>query len=114
MVYSIVEEGGMPFHRFCQLVYGEENAFDDNYRLNYNRVIANVLKYVSLSNELEAINISGCINKPGFRYIWFSNPKKVTDSHGKIISHYLQANLAQVYPTVDFSVLNLPELSDAD
>ena len=71
-------------------------------------------KLVALKKAYNGIPVNGSIYKPGFKYIWFSNPKRVTDSNGEIVSNYLQANLAQVYPTADFSILNLPELSDAD
>ena len=106
----------LPYSRFIRLL-----GYGDNPPLNMENVyatyVSDFLEIAAVTKKLDSLDKSdedGSVEVPGYRYIWYSNPKKVTDSKGNLISNYLQINVAQVYPTYDFNKLNLPQISDAD
>lgn len=107
---------------YLDFITENEGSEDDDWptyntqeeRARYDKIVGMVNECAALDDEEEIIKVGDGIYKPGFRYIWFSRPQKVVGNSATIISNYLQANVAQVYPTFDFNRLNLPQISDAD
>ena len=51
------------------------------------------------------------IYKPGFYYVWYNVEKGFSSAGNAVFPVTKQANLVQVYKTVDFNLLNLPDQS---
>lgn len=54
-------------------------------------------------------NVQDALYKPGFYYIWYVTEKGYTTAGNAVFPVTKQANLVQVYKTVDFNLLNLPD-----
>lgn len=95
--------------------WAQVNAIARTYHWSIQRtsaVATYARNWASLQQHLNKMNAG--LYKAGFRYLWFAPPEASVNTDGVKIPVLKQANLARVYPVVDFDNLMLPALSDAD
>lgn len=110
IVAVVISVKGLNLQSYANALHLSESKV----KKDFAKIAGKINQYCALKSSLEKGDRTKSIYKPGFRYIWFSNPKKDVGSSSQIKANYFQANVAQVYPTFDFNNLNLPEISDAD
>ena len=114
LVTHVSLTNSLTFEEYWAILHPDGSNPPDGYKNKfYEPAVGKINEYVSLLDSYEKINRTGGIYKPGFRYIWYSEPKNLWVGN-QLVARYLQANVAQVYPTFDFNRLNLPQISDAD
>lgn len=114
LITHVTLTNSLAFEEYWAILHPDGSNPPDGYKNQfYEPAVGKINEYVSLLDNYEKINRTGGIYKPGFRYIWYSEPKSFWIGY-QLVARYLQANVAQVYPTYDFNKLNLPQISDAD
>ena len=115
LITHVALTNSLTFEEYWAILHTDGSNPPNGYKNQfYEPAVGKINEYVSLLDDYERINRTGGIYKPGFRYIWYSEPKNLWGDGHQLIARFLQANVAQVYPVYDFNKLNLPQISDAD